>query len=133
MFLYMLGLEELVLREVEAKGMLDRVVISSFDHEAVKRVSELAPNVENAALFANMILDVADYQKKLPAKALHIFLPTAVRKPVMEAISKGSVVRVWTVNEIQYVEALLHIGVDAIFTDEPEKMYELLSKHNLKK
>jgi len=121
------GLEEAVLREVEAQGMSDRVVISSFDHEAVRRVAELAPNVENAALFVNMILDVAEYQEKLPANALHVFLPTAVRKTVLEAISKGSVVRVWTVNEVEYATQLLHIGVDAIFTDEPEKMLEFLS------
>lgn len=122
------GLEELVLREIDSKGLIDRVVISSFDHEAVKRVAELAPNVENAALFVNMILDVADYQVKLPAEALHVSLPTAVRKPVLEAISKGSIVRVWTVNDIKYVEPLLQIGVDAIFTDEPEKMRNFLTK-----
>ncbi|SOC43301.1 glycerophosphodiester phosphodiesterase [Ureibacillus acetophenoni] len=122
------GLEELVLREVEKQGMMGRVVISSFDHEAVKRVAELVPDVENAALFVNMILDVADYQKKLPAKALHVCLPTAVRKPVLEAISKGSIVRVWTVNDIQYVDPLLQIGVDSIFTDEPEMMLEFLKK-----
>lgn len=127
-FVYV-GLEELVLREVEAHGLMDRVVISSFDHEAVKRVAELAPNVENAALFVNMILDVSNYQRKLPAKALHIYLPTAVRKPVLEAITKGSIVRVWTVNDIKYAEALLNIGVDAIFTDEPEKMLGFLKKY----
>ncbi|MFY3792445.1 glycerophosphodiester phosphodiesterase [Ureibacillus sp. MALMAid1270] len=121
------GLEELVLHEVEKQGMLERVVISSFDHEAVKRVAELSPDVENAALFVNMILDVAEYQEKLPANALHVFLPTAVRKTVLEAISKGSVVRVWTVNEVEYATQLLQIGVDAIFTDEPEKMLEFLS------
>ncbi len=126
-FVYV-GLEECVLREVEALGMTNRIVISSFDHEAVKRVADLAPAVENAALFVNMILDVVDYQEKLPAKALHVFLPTAVRKPVLEAISKGSVVRVWTVNDIQYAEVLLNIGVDAIFTDEPEKMLDFLTK-----
>lgn len=121
------GLEELVLQEVNAHSMLDRVVISSFDHEAVERIANLAPEVENAALFVNMILDVAEYQRKLPAKALHVSLPTAVRKPVLEAISNGSIVRVWTVNEIKYLESLLHLGIDAIFTDEPVKMLEYLS------
>lgn len=122
------GMEELVLNEVKAQGMLDRVVISSFDHEAVNRISKLAPDVENAALFVNMILNVAKYQEKLPAKALHVSLPTAVRKPVLDAISEGSIVRVWTVNETKYLEPLLHIGVDAIFTDEPKKMLEYLTK-----
>lgn len=120
------GLEELVLKEVEECGMMERVVISSFDHEAVKRVFELAPYVENAALFANMILNVKEYQTQLPAKALHVYLPTAVRKPVLDAIKQGSIVRVWTVNELDYVDQLLRLGIDGIFTDEPEKMYEYI-------
>ncbi|RKJ72003.1 glycerophosphodiester phosphodiesterase [Butyricicoccus sp. 1XD8-22] len=120
------GLEDLVLKEVEECGMLERVVISSFDHEAVKRVFELAPDVENAALFANMILNVKEYQTQLPAKALHVYLPTVVRKPVLDAIKQGSIVRVWTVNELDYVDQLLRLGIDGIFTDEPEKMYEYI-------
>ncbi|SOC11127.1 glycerophosphoryl diester phosphodiesterase [Ureibacillus xyleni] len=120
------GLEEKVLQEVSTFGMQDQIIISSFDHEAVNRVARLAPNVENAALFANMILNVVDYQKTIPTKALHVALPTAVRKPVLEAIKKNSVVRVYTVNEIDHAEVLLNIGVDAIFTDEPEKMLEFM-------
>lgn len=122
-------IEELVLREVEALGMMERVIISSFDHEVIARVAQIAPNVENAALFANMILNVADYQKTIPAKALHVSLPSAIRRPVVEAIEKGSLVRVYTVNEVEYADMLLNIGVDAIFTDEPEKM----SRHLLEK
>ncbi|QCR30964.1 glycerophosphodiester phosphodiesterase [Lysinibacillus sp. SGAir0095] len=125
------GLEELVLREVESLEMLEQVVISSFDHEAVARVAELAPNLENAALFVNTILDIAEYQGKLPAKALHVSLPSAVRRPVREAIEKGSVVRVWTVNEVEHAALLTNTGVDAIFTDEPETMLSFFGKRNV--
>jgi len=124
------GLEELVLREVEALKMLDRVVISSFDHEAVARVARLAPNVENAGLFVNAILDLHEYQAKIPAKALHVSLPSAVRRPVQAAIEKGSVVRVYTVNKIEQAAWLTNKGIDAIFTDEPEKMLGYLGKNH---
>lgn len=127
------GLEEKVLREVEAYGMEDQVIISSFDHEAVRRIAHIDPNVENAALFANMILNVVNYQKEIPAKALHVALPTAVRKSVLEAIQQNSIVRVYTVNEIEHAEILLNIGVDAIFTDEPEKMLNFMKQRNQRK
>lgn len=123
------GLEELVLQEVEALEMMDQVVISSFDHEAVARIAQLAPSVENAALFFNTILDVAAYQEKLPAKALHVSLPSAVRRPVREAIEKGSVVRVWTVNEVEHAALIVGTGVEALFTDEPEKMLEFVRQN----
>ena len=124
------GLEEKVLQEVFAFGMEDQVVISSFNHEAVKRIACIAPNVENAALFATRVINVVDYQKSIPAKAIHVSLSTAVSKPVLEAIQKNSIVRVYTVNEIEHAEKLLNIGVDAIFTDEPEKMLAFINTRN---
>lgn len=125
------GLEELVLREVKQQGMIDQVVISSFDHEVVARVAKLAPNVENAALFVNSILEIAKYQEQIPAKALHVYLPSAVRRPVREAIEQGSIVRVYTVNEVEHAALIMNSGVDAIFTDEPEKMLRFLGETNL--
>lgn len=121
-------LEELVLREVKALGLEEQVIISSFDHETIQRVARLAPNVENAALFANVVLNLTEYQKLIPAKALHVSLPSAVRNPVQDAIQSGSLVRVYTVNEKAHAEILLNSGVDAIFTDEPEMMIELVNK-----
>jgi glycerophosphoryl diester phosphodiesterase len=121
-------LEELVLQEVELLQMMDQVIISSFDHEAVARVARLAPNVENATLFVNTILNVADYQQSIPAKALHVALPSAVRRPIAEAIEKGSLVRVYTVNNVEHALLLMNTGVDAIFTDEPELMLAFLSE-----
>ncbi|RHW35846.1 glycerophosphodiester phosphodiesterase [Lysinibacillus yapensis] len=123
------GLEELVLQEVEAFQMTDQVVISSFDHEAVARIATFAPNVENAALFANAILEIEEYQKKIPAKALHVSLPSAFRRPIAKAIELGSTVRVYTVNEEEHAAHLLNTGVEAIFTDEVEKMLAFLEKH----
>ncbi|MCM3389157.1 glycerophosphodiester phosphodiesterase [Ureibacillus chungkukjangi] len=125
------GMEELVLKEVEALGMQEQVVISSFDHEAVARVAELAPNIENAALFVNTILEIVEYQEKLPAKALHVSLPSALRRPVQDAIQRGSVVRVWTVNEVEHVILLVNSGVEAIFTDEPEKMMVFIKENSV--
>lgn len=120
------GLEELVLHEVESYQMLDRVIISSFNHEAVQKVAQLNPQIENAALFSTMILNVTEYQKQIPAKALHISIPLTFRQTVFEAIHTGSIVRVYTVNEVEYAELLLKTGIDSIFTDEPKKMLEFL-------
>lgn len=126
------GLEERVLQEAEAHRMLNRIIISSFNHEAVQKVAQLAPEVENAALFSTMVLNVAAYQKQIPAKALHVSIPLTFRQAVFEAVQAGSIVRVYTVNEVEYAELLLKRGVESIFTDEPEKMTEYLKNANQK-
>jgi len=43
-----------------------------------------------------------------------------------DAIASGKKVRVFTVNEEKYVDLLKQAGVDAIFTDYPEKMWKYL-------
>ena len=122
------GLEILVLREIEASKMMERVIISSFDHEAVQRVALLAPYVETAALFSTIVLDVQSYVATIPANAIHVSYHAAKRKPVREAIEAGAVVRVYTVNDMEKLSVLQELGVDAIFTDEPVKMLSALGK-----
>ena len=108
--------------------MMERVIISSFDHESVRRVALLAPYVETAALFSTIVLDVQSYAATIPAKAIHVPYHAAKRKPVREAIEAGAVVRVYTVNDVEKLAILQELGVDAIFTDEPVKMLAALEK-----
>ena len=118
------GLEEAVLQEVVSFQMEHQVIISSFNHEAVAKMALLAPHIENAALFITMILNVGEYQNRVPAKALHVHLPSVARTSVKDAIKQGSTVRVWTVNNVEHLANLIELGVEAVFTDEPEKLLD---------
>ncbi|MFX3672962.1 MAG: glycerophosphodiester phosphodiesterase [Paenisporosarcina sp.] len=122
------GLEVKVLQAIEAFQMADRVVVSSFDHEAIREFKKSAPHIEVALLSMEVLVDAYDYARFIPADALHIFLPTAFRKMTKEALLKGAIVRVFTVNEIDHAQTLLQIGVHAIFTDFPEKMMEVVGR-----
>lgn len=124
------NLEEAVLQEIEAFQMENQVLVSSFNHEAVARMAVLAPHIENAAVFHTMILNVAEYQKTIPTQGIHVRLPTIERKPVIDALKKGSIVRVWTINNVKHLSDLKDSGVDAIFTDYPEEMLNALAKEN---
>ena len=98
-----------------------RVVISSFDHEAVRSVKKIAPHIETAALFMEVLVDPLDYIRTIPADALHISFPSAVRPSMRKVVEDGAAVRVFTVNEEKYAEALRKVGVSALFTDFPRK------------
>ena len=124
------GLGNKVLHEIESLGIADRVVVSSFDHEAIREFKKSAPHIEVALLTMEVLVDAYDYARFIPADALHIFLPAAMRKMTKEALLKGSIIRVFTVNEIEYAQALHEIGVHAIFTDYPEKMMKFIGSPN---
>lgn len=123
-----IGMGDKVVALVEKMGMEDRVIISSFDHESIRAIKTKTPTIETGALFGEVLVDSYEYGKKIPADALHMSLPAALRPAAAEAMNKGAVVRVWTVNEIIYVDMLLQTDVEAIFTDYPEKMFEYIKQ-----
>lgn len=122
------GLEERVLQEVDQFQLRNRVIISSFDHEAVKRMGELAPDVETAPLFSYSILNMKWYRTLFPANALHVAYRAVRRRPVLEALKVGIPIRVYTINDKEQAKMLLHLGVAGIITDCPEELYEVLKK-----
>lgn len=116
------GIEALVIKEVAAFQMTERVIISSFNHESIQIVAQRAPYIEKAALFAEILVDFNGYTAQIPADAIHVSLPTAFRRSIQEALNEGATVRVYTVNDVEYAKQLQQLGVQAIFTDDPEKI-----------
>lgn len=120
------GIEALVIREVAAYQMTERVIISSFNHESIQIISQRAPYIEKAALFAEILVDFTGYTAQIPANAIHVSLPTAFRKSIQEALNEGTTVRVYTVNDVEYAKQLQQLGVQGLFTDDPEKIVSAL-------
>lgn len=121
------GMVVKVLDLLAEKQLESRVIISSFDHAAIQSVKQLNPKIETAALFMEVLVHPLDYLKKIPADALHVLFPAAIRPTMAEVINSGMPVRTFTVNDEKYAWLLKQAGVKAIFTDYPEKMNAFLS------
>lgn len=120
------GMVEKVLDLIAVKQLESRIIISAFDHSAIRTVKRLNPQIETAALFMEVLVHPLDYLNQLPADALHIHFPAALRPSIAEVINSGMPVRTFTVNEETHASALQQAGVQAIFTDYPEKMHTFL-------
>ena len=116
------GMVEKVLDHIAERQMESRVIISSFDHTAIQTVKRFNPEIETAALFMEVLVHPLDYLNKIPTDALHILFPAAIRPSIEEVIASGMPVRTFTVNDETYAKTLKQAGVQAIFTDYPEKM-----------
>ena len=124
------GMVEKVIAIITEMGLDSRVVLSSFDHGAIRIAKQLAPHLETAALFMEVLVEPLDYIRSIPADALHLFFPTALRPSIRQVLEAGMTVRTFTVNEEQYTQALQDVGVAAIFTDFPEKMLAYRNKNS---
>ena len=121
------GMVEKVLDHIWDRHLESRVIISSFDHAAIQSVKRFYPEIKTAALFMEVLVHPLDYLHKIPTDALHILFPAAIRPSIGEVIASGMPVRTFTVNDETYAKALKQAGVQAIFTDYPEKMSMILS------
>ncbi|MCZ2260848.1 glycerophosphodiester phosphodiesterase [Sporosarcina sp. G11-34] len=127
------GMAEKVLDLVGAMKLDSRVVISSFNHEMIRTVKQLAPHIQTAALFMEVLVDPLQYIRAIPTDALHITKHAALRSSAKKVIEEGVPVQVFTVNKASQMKALKEIGVRAIFTDYPEKMSNHLNNTSIPK
>ncbi len=111
---------ELVYKEVKESGLLDRVIISSFDHQATADMKEIDKTVKTAALYGANFLGIEEYLEKNKFDFTHPIHECVTRKIVEKIKSKKIGVNVWTVNDKDEALRLQDLGVDAIITNYPE-------------
>jgi glycerophosphoryl diester phosphodiesterase len=110
-----------VIDSAERHGMSERIIISSFNHEDIQKVCRDA-DVESAILTSQIFVDVYDYARVIGTTRIHMSLPSAFRRMATDALRKGAIVYVYTVNSMEYASELQKVGVHGIFTDYPERM-----------
>lgn len=101
---------------VERYGMLNNVVVTSFDKDVLLKIKDRAPNIQ-----VGYILSVA-YGDFYEIDGVDFFSMNASflsKRTVEEIHNSGKQVHAWTVNGETSIKNLANIGVDAIITDRP--------------
>jgi glycerophosphoryl diester phosphodiesterase len=119
------GLEERALETVRTAGALERVVFSSFDHDALQRLRRLTPDAEIAVLWGGRGAERPLFAaRRVAARALHLRTTGASLRAVSAALKAGFEVRVWTVNDPAEWRVFAARGATAVFTDFPERFLQ---------
>jgi glycerophosphoryl diester phosphodiesterase len=132
-------LEERVLRQVRAAGMLDRVIVQSFYYPSLARFKALAPSVPAAALRTSRA-PTSDPVGVVREARADIWAPQAglvEREAVEELHRAGIPVVPWTVNAPAEMERLLDAGIgrlrgDGIITDYPDRLLQVLRARGIR-
>lgn len=135
------GIAAKVMECVLRHGMLEKVLISSFDHEQLERVRRLSPKVATAALTSDRLCHVGRYLDALDADAFHPgcygdfdslgFGSVSGRletRAIAEALQAGKDVNVWTCNSELQMQSLIDASVTGIITDYPDRLSSVLHK-----
>lgn len=123
------GIEEEIAGMVRARGMVEQVIISSFNPVALGRMRAVAPEIACALLYSQdlpVYLSRAWARHWIRIQALHPHYTMVDETYVAWARSKGYRVNVWTVNDPRAMRRMIDLGVDAIITDDPARLVEML-------
>jgi glycerophosphoryl diester phosphodiesterase len=117
------GIELKLLFTITHFDCLDRVVLSSFDYNCLRRVRELAPEARIGLIYGAPVReDPIAAGIELRARSIHVQKELASRDFLSRAWAEGFDVYVWTLNSPADIEKFTALGVQGIFSDYPERL-----------
>lgn len=117
------GVAQVIQEYVAHKGWsYQHFLVSSFNHHAVKKISELCPKVHYGPCIASIPLNLARVAQELGAHFLTAHSGVLTQELVDDAHKRGVKVFVYTVNEKCEIDRMKQMGVDGIFSDYPDRL-----------
>lgn len=102
-------------------GLLDRVIISSFNHSSIMLMKDIDPSLPCGLLVDNRGLgNVASFAHKLHVEYYHPDIISLKKETVDECTSHGVWVNAWTVNDMASLSNCVDWHVDGIITNYPD-------------
>ncbi|MEA3345532.1 MAG: glycerophosphodiester phosphodiesterase [Chloroflexota bacterium] len=125
------GLEEAVGSLIARCGMEDRVLISSFSPLALQRMRRVNYHLPLALIYG-LSLPQAELERWVqelqPLAALHPEHRLVDEAHLAWAWERNCRVNVWTVDELEETQRLLTLGVDGLFTNQPDLLKAILKE-----
>jgi glycerophosphoryl diester phosphodiesterase len=131
------GIAEKLVDLLRQENLMESTIISSFDHEELKKIQKIEPRVKLAALEPSGVGWITDWVKKKNLiddaisnnfYAIHP-LYKLVNKDFIEYANQNKLkVNPWTVDSKNAMKKLISYGVDAIITNDIAKLKKLLNR-----
>jgi glycerophosphoryl diester phosphodiesterase len=122
------GVEAATLAVIKSVGALDKVMVSSFNPIALRRMYQLDPLVPRGLLYRPNLpiyLRRAWLRPLAHPTAMHPHSSMVTREFVAWAHAKGYQVNTWTIDDPEEMKRLIELGVDAIMTNKPDVLRKI--------
>lgn len=103
----------------------DPYIISSFDHHQLLAFKQRLPEVKRGVLVSGIPLDYAKCCDPLEAYSFHPDINFLNQALIDDAKQRGLKTWVYTVNQKDDMRHLSAMGVDGVFTDQPDKLLKM--------
>lgn len=121
------GIEELAFAAVEERGLVPRMLFSSFYDGVLKRLRAVSSEARLAVLVSPRVpIGIFERAEEVAAEAINPEVSLVDAKLCRQAHEAGLAVYPYTANEIPEMERLLDAGVDGIITNYPARLRRLV-------
>jgi glycerophosphoryl diester phosphodiesterase len=123
------GIVAKVASAIRRQGMIDQVVVSSFSPKGLQEMNSAAPEIWTAVLYNTEFhtdRDPVEIVTDLGASVFNIKRQRLTRKMLRRCREHDIPVGLYTVNRPRRMRRLVKKGIDAIFTDHPDRLLEIL-------
>ncbi len=101
-------------------SILDRVIVSSFDAEALKVLKKRHPHVVTCLLY-DKLTEPARKAQRIGCGAIHPLYTYLKRATVLSAHRRGMKVNCWTPNDEDEIAYMIKMGCDGVITNYPDR------------
>jgi len=108
--------------------MVDQVIFSSFDPEALQRVLKKNQTVPVAYLYNRFWSFPQEVTEGRPFPTLNCRKSVLTSENISRAHQEGIRIGVYTLNTEEEMKRFIDLKVDAIITDYPDRLIDLLKK-----
>ena len=121
-------MERRIIEVIDEFDILDKTVISSFNHYSLRTAKEVEPEAKTGILYMEGLVEPWIYALHVPADGLHPASYLVTPEIVRSAHDAGLFVNVWTVDKADEMKKMVASGVDAVITNCPGEMISLLKE-----
>ncbi len=121
------GIEKAVLDLVSKYKLEDKILISSFNHYSLVECKKINPEVPIGILYMAGLYEPWDYAKKLGCYSIHPLFYGVQPEIIKGCKENGLAIYTWTVDNPKHMAALNEGGVEAIITNRPQDLKEILT------
>ncbi|SDW71940.1 glycerophosphodiester phosphodiesterase family protein [Paenibacillus sp. CF384] len=121
------GIEERVISLIQRHGMQEEVVLSSFNHDSMKRAHEIDPSIPTALIFLGKPTLLAEQLRYTGATGLSVHYGFVTQELVDEMTTLGMDLGVWTVDDSEVLARIIEAYPNIrITTNYPDRVLRIV-------
>lgn len=115
------NIEKEMLQLVNKYDFNDRVWVSSFDHQCLKKVADLDPNIKIGFIFHLNLINLFDYidNSGIVPYSIHPNYFYITKEMIAEAHQRNYKVFAYTIDDVAVAEQYKNMDVDGLVTNKP--------------